>query len=355
MEADGAVLSRIRNATAALLPKELKVEVKPRSASGTPSFDIVVSTQAAEHRFVGGWAGEGWPVDVERLFHVAPELDAVYAKRLTQRARAWLTERHVGWIDEAGNASIILPSGLIVVREARDVATPPRVPDRWTKTMLGAAEAVLAGVPPTVEAVETATGMSRGAAANALARIERRGLLDRPGPKRGRGASRTVVDLNAFVDEYAAAAAGFRAKQEVILLHRLWADPLQTLANEIGPGLTAEGLSWAVTGATASTLLAPYLGDVTVVEMYVENSLFMARERLADLLRARVVDKGQRIEIRELPTPVSERGPVVAGVHVALPARVYADLMASGGRFAEAAHHLREVHGVGPGSEPSGS
>jgi len=38
--------------------------------------------------------------------------------------------------------------------------------------MLAAAEAVLAGVTPTVEAIETATGISRGASANALARME---------------------------------------------------------------------------------------------------------------------------------------------------------------------------------------
>ena len=41
----------------------------------------------------------------------------------------------------------------------------------------------------------------------------------------------------------------------------------------------------------------------------------------------------------------------VNGVQVALPARVYADLNAAGGRLAEAAHHFREVRGVGPGSK----
>jgi hypothetical protein len=135
----------------------------------------------------------------------------------------------------------------------------------------------------------------------------------------------------------------------VVRVHRLWANPLDVLDMEIGPGLTAMGVTWAVSGAAASTLLAPYLSDVTVVELYVDRSLLIARDRLASVLGGRVVEKGHRIE-RELPTSMSARGPKIGGVQVALPARVYADLIASGGRAAEAANHLREVRGVGPGS-----
>jgi hypothetical protein len=39
--------------------------------------------------------------------------------------------------------------------------------------------------------------------------------------------------------------------------------------------------------------------------------------------------------------------PVIDGVRCAPPARVYADLLAKGGRSAEAAQHLREVLDVG--------
>jgi len=71
---------------------------------------------------------------------------------------------------------------------------------------------------------------------------------------------------------------------------------------------------------------------------------------LADVLGGRVVDRGQLIEVRSLPTSMSAKGPVVSGIHLALPARVYADLKAVGGRSAEAAHHLRETVDVGPHS-----
>src|SRR5665213_700905 len=217
-------------------------------------------------------------------------------------------------------------------------------------TMLAAAEAVLAGVTPTVEAIESATGISRGASANALARMEKLGLLHRSQGARGSGSARSVVDDDSFIDGYVAAAAILRLQQRVIRIHRLWKDPLEAFEFEIGPALDRTSKSWAVTGAAASILLAPYLSDVTVVELYVDDDLFATPNRLADVLGGRVVDRGQLIEVRALPTSMSAEGPVVNGIHLALPARVYADLMAVGGRSAEAAHHLRETVGVGPHS-----
>jgi hypothetical protein len=350
MERRDGVRGRVRWATLAVLPEGLEVEVVPRSVTGVASFDITVQAGRAVHRFVAGWAGAGWPADVQTLVGVAPDVDVVFARNLSDGARSWLSERRIGWVDETGRASLLLGSGLVIVREPEATDQPRVVGDHWTHTMLAAVEAVLAGVPPTVEAVEAAAGMSRGASANALSRLENRGLLERPARKRGPNASRQVVDMEALIDQYAAVAVEFRNRQQVVRVHRLWTDPLDALDIEIGPALTATGVTWAVTGAAASTLLAPYLSDVTVVELYVDRSLLRTRDRLASILGGRVVERGQRIEVRELPTSMSATGPKIGGVQVALPARVYADLMASGGRAAEAAHHLREVRGVGPGS-----
>jgi hypothetical protein len=44
---------------------------------------------------------------------------------------------------------------------------------------------------------------------------------------------------------------------------------------------------------------------------------------------------------------MSAKGPIIDGVQVALPVRVYADLRAAGGRSAEAAQHLRETIDAG--------
>jgi len=216
--------------------------------------------------------------------------------------------------------------------------------------MLAASEAALAGVPPTVAAIETATGMSRGAAFNALARMEQLGLLARSEGKRGPKSARRIVNVDSLIDQYASAAEPFRIKQPVLLLHRLWNDPLAGFTKDIAPTLSREGVLWAVTGAAASTLLAPYLSDVTIVELYLDDDLFSDVARISRLLGGRAVDRGHRLEVRALPTSMSAAGPDVGGVRVALPARVYADLIAVGGRSGEAAHHLRETVNVGPSS-----
>jgi len=338
---------RIKDATLAVLPQGLGVDVRARTDSGPATFDIAVRAGTTDHRFAGGWAGSGWPNDVQTLIQAVPDIDVVYARRLSDGSRAWLEDRHLGWVDEARQSKVVLPSGLVVVRESRVEATAPSNSDRWTKTMLAAVEAIFAGVPPTVEAVEVAIGMSRGASANALARLERRGLLERPPTRRGPNASRRVVDPDALLDVYSGVASEFRSRQEVLRFHRLWADPLHVLGSEIGPGLAATGAKWAVTGAAASTLMAPYLSDLTVIDLYVDHSLLVSHDLLTSVLGGRMVDKGHRIEVRELPTPMSANGPEIDAVQVALPARVYADLVAAGGRAEEAAHHLREVRGVG--------
>jgi hypothetical protein len=316
-----------------------------------PLFEVRVQAGSGEHRFVAGWAGEGWPADVERLLALAPEMEVAFGKRFSRGAKERLVAQHRGWVDESGDANVNLETGLVILREARtqDVATES--PIRWTETMLAAAEAALAGVAPTVHAVEAATGMSRGAASNALSRMEKLNLLKRTRGTRGPGSARHVVDPDTFLDQYAEAAALLRRKKLVIRVHRLWKDPLQTFENEIAPTLERVSSAWAVTGTAASILLAPYLSDVTVVELYVDDDLFADRDQLTQALGGRAVDRGHLIEVRALPTPISATGPTIHGIHVALPARVYGDLMAVGGRSAEAAHHLRETVNVGPRSK----
>jgi hypothetical protein len=341
---------RVQHAIAAVLPSELRVSLEPVPQSTGGVFDVTVKAGSTAHRFVAGWAGKGWPVDVDGLLSRAPKLDVVVARRLSDGARAKLADRRIGWVDETGQANVVLRSGLVVVRETAGEDLAETVNDRWNQSMLTVAEAILSGVAPTVEAIEAASELSRGASANALKRFEDRGRIGRPGPKRGLRSGRQILDLDAFIDDYVIATADFRRKQRVRRLHRLMADPLYVLEDEMGPVLRSIGATWAVTGAAASILLAPYLSEVGVLELYVDADHFNGPD-LPRYLESREVAKGHVIELRELPTPMSVRGPEINGVQVALPARVYADLNAAGGRFAEAGQHLREVRGVGPGAK----
>jgi hypothetical protein len=270
-------------------------------------------------------------------------LEVVVATHLSDGARKWLRDAKLGWVDEAGHAEIITQSGLVISKEPTHPRTRQQQPLGWNRSTLTIAEAALSGTTPTVEAIERATGLSRNATASALSRLERLGFLDRRNAQRGPMSARQITDTNAFLDAYATAASERRATQPVVLIHRLWNDPLETLRDAIAPALNNEDARWAITGAAASALLAPYLSDVTTLELYVEQDFSADETRLASLLGGRVVEKGHRIEVRELPTAMSAKGPVIDGVQVALPVRVYADLTAAGGRLAEAGHHLRET------------
>lgn len=348
MRASRQLAARIRRLLMPALPHGLHVDVKPCLDDAGPAFDVMVTAGATEHRFSVGWAGEGWPSDVERLVYLVPGIDVVAAAQLSEGARRWLSREGLGWVDEAGHADISRKSGLVIFRQPSNVPSRRVPPMRWTRSTLAVAEAALSGATPTVNSIEQATGLSRHATAGALSRLEDLGFLERPRALRGPQSARRINNISTFLDAYAKAAAEQRQKQSPVLVHRLWnGDPLGALATGIGPALTRAGASWAVTGAAASVLLAPYLTDVTILELYIDSETMSDRTSLASLLEGQIVEKGHRIEVREIPTPMTVKGPVIDGMQAALPVRVYADLRAAGGRWAEAGQHLRETLDVG--------
>lgn len=338
--------TRIRDALRSVLPRGLRVEVEPLDES-VPTFTVRVRAGTVEHHFVVGWAPEGWPADMKRLLRLAPAVDVVAARAVSIGSRESLKEHGIGWIDETGGAHLTLPTGLVVVR---DTVIQPQRPARdtsWARSTVAVAEAILSGTDPRVDCVQHATGLSRGATAKALAQLERGGFLDRK-TARGPGSARHITDAAGLLDRYSTAVAALVDKTPVLKLHRLWDDPLGSLIHDIAPRLRSEQVAWAATGAAASMLLAPYLSNLTIIELYIDDFLIFDVERLAELLDGRTVERGHRIEIRALPNPITATaGSVIDGVRCAPPARVYADLRAKGSRSAEAAQHLREVLGVG--------
>ncbi|MHB8320042.1 MAG: type IV toxin-antitoxin system AbiEi family antitoxin [Acidimicrobiales bacterium] len=341
--------TRVRRILVAALPGALRVAVAPRRDGLGSSFDVAVEAGVAHHQFLAAWAGEGWPGDVEKLVHLVPGVEVVIAVNLSERARDLLAGRGVGWVDEAGHAEITRPSGLVISREPAQLAPRPvSPPPRWSRSTLAVAEAALSGTIPTVQNIETVTGLSRNATATALDKLERLGFLQRSQALRGPMSGRRVADTDAFLTAYVEAATEQRTKAPKLLVHRLWVgDAIETLRAEIAPALNTAESRWAVTGVAASILLAPYLSEVTTLDLYVDPELFANKARLASRLGGRIVERGHVAEVRPLPTPMVATGPIVDGIQVALPVRVYADLVSSGGRVAEAAQHLKEVRDVG--------
>ena len=206
----------------------------------------------------------------------------------------------------SGAANMSLRSGLVVVRDhgPRPLPATATNSNAWPRSVVAVAEAALAGVAPCVDTIEHATGLSRGATAKALAQLERLGLLHRD-TRRGPGSARQISNSDLLLDAYTAAVALLNAKAPVVFLHRLWDDPLTTLRTDVAPALRESGVGWAVTGGAASMLLAPYLSSISTIELYVATALFDDRGLLAETLGARVVERGQRIEVRELPNRIT--------------------------------------------------
>jgi hypothetical protein len=226
--------TRVRRILATALPGTLRVAVAPRRDGSASSFDVTVEAGVAHHRFLAGWAGEGWPGDVEELVRLVPGVEVAIAANLSDRARDWLAGRGVGWVDEAGHAEIIRPSGLVISREpARPAPRPASSSTRWSRSTLAVAEAALSGTIPTVENIEKVTGLSRNATATALHKLEGLGLLQRSQALRGPMSGRRVADTDVFLTAYVEAATEQRTKAPKLLVHRLWVgDAVETLRTE---------------------------------------------------------------------------------------------------------------------------
>lgn len=331
MEPRPRIAERIEQAIRAVLPAKTPVRAETR---GGELAGVDVGTA-----WIGAaWIGEGWLGDIRPLLADRREgVDVVVARRMSPGARAAAAATGLGWVDESGAAEIALP-GLLVSRSGRrdlKVDAPPR----WTPSVIGTAEALLLGTRATVAEVERATGLSAGAATKALKTLTALGLL-RAEAARGRGSAREVLDRKALLDAYATAATA--AARPLFLRVGVLGDLVDELTN-LGRRWDAHGMSWAATGAAAASVLAPYLGEVGGLDVFVDAPTPATLDAVADRSGLKPIDGG-RVVLRPFPTPVTQRlcAPV-SGLRVAPWPRVYADLRESGVRGEEAAEHLLEV------------
>ena len=219
--------ARIEAALDAVLPPTVEATARA-DPSGT--FSVSVSVGGINHRFTAGWLPRGGPADIVRFTAAYPEIQVAFAPSLSAAVRERLTQLGLGWVDEMGRASVVLSSGLLISREPRAIGNVESASSTWTRTTAEVAEALLIGTTATTEAVRTATGLSHGATVTALGRLEREGLVRRPGPSRGPRSGRQVVDRDLLLREFASAAARVAQKQPRLLLHRIWKDPIQALS-----------------------------------------------------------------------------------------------------------------------------
>lgn len=327
------VLQRMADALRAVLPSGTPVQV-------VQSSDGVALIEVGSAQVRSAWAGEGWLGDVRGLLERSQgEMDVVVARRMSPGARAAAAEARIGWVDELGAAELALP-GLIVSRSGRRESKADPIP-RWTPSVIGTAEALLLGTRPTVAEVKRVTGLSSGAATKALATLTQLGLLAADAP-RGRASAREIVDRRALLTAYADATVAVtrRLSRRVGVL----GDLLHELT-QLGSRWDAAGVTWAATGLAGAAALAPYLAEVSSLDVFIDAPTPAILDAVADRAGLRPIEGG-RLVLRPFPTPVTQRlSGLIGDLRVAPWPRVYADLRTSGVRGEEAAEHLFEVVG----------
>jgi hypothetical protein len=310
--------------------------------------DLVIRTR--DGREIGikvKWAGEGWPQDVRRavapLGERWPENAVLLARSLSPGAIEWLRERGINWADEAGQARIIGPGGLVVIRE------PAQLPDRqsgphsfsWSKSAVAIAEAILAREdrPLHVAELAEASDWSTAQAAKVLQAFDGQGWTAKHGAPRGVGAYRALVDADGLLAAWSAAVA--ESPPTTRIAHRATKDVMALLRDDLVPAL-GRMAGWAVSGWAGLELAAPFATATPSLHVYIADTDFAAP--LSDAIegaRLREVAEGGRITFWAADARIFTFSRRVEEVPIVSAPRLFADLSSFGGRGGDAADHVK--------------
>lgn len=323
------------------------VEAAP-SGSGA---DLVVRTRDGRAIAIEAkWAGEGWPQDVRRVGATVaeqwPENTVLLARRLSPGAIEWLRDRGANWADEAGQARIIGPGGLVVIRELAQLpggesASAPR-PFSWSKSAIGVAEAILARGDRPLRVAELAdeSDWSAAQAAKVLKAFDDQGWTGKQGTSRGPGAHRRLVDADGMLAAWSSAVAD--SSRATRIAHRATKDVMALLRNDLASALERRA-GWAVSGWAGLELVAPFATTTPSLHVYVVDTDFAGP--LSDAIAEaglREVDEGGRVTFWAADSRVLRLVQRTGDVPVVSAPRLFADLSSFGGRGGDAADHVKE-------------
>ena len=326
----------------------------PGAAISTGHRSSGAGPLAIEVRLAGGkplrlnvvWLPEGWPSDVKRVLAHPDESTrahlVVAAPSLSPGAIEVLRTHGANWIDERGNVRLVVPPGLALLKTA-----PPErrsAPSfAWSRSRVLIAEVLLnePTKPHELTVIASRTGVSTAQVSNVLRSFDKLAWTERHGPRRGLGVWRTLANPGSMLEAWSAHLEGARPARRSG--HKVFRDPMQFLESHLANALR-ERTNWAVSGWAGASLLAPLVTLIPVLHIYVAGDDF---ERVAEDIFAaagiRFVDSGANVEIWKAEGPIffhagtNTRFPVVSAP------RLYADLVALGGRGQDAAQHVRET------------
>lgn len=257
------------------------------------------------------------------------------AGETTAEAREILSGHGIAAVDAAGNAHIELP-GLMFHVEGRRRPAATRPPTRLRGKAGIVAQALLLQpeAPWRVQDLAKEARVSAGLAHRVLARLETEGVVQAEGlgPSRVRRVTNPTALLDLWAEE--------NVERPIRTLGYLLAQTPAQLINQLAGNLERSGIEYALTGAAAASLIAPFITAVPVVEVWVRATA--APEELYRGARADPVAEGQNIVFLQGKddAPLAFRRQANQ-LWIANPFRVYADLRHDPRRGREQADHLR--------------
>jgi hypothetical protein len=311
---------------------------------------IVVEVIDQRYEFNAIWVGHGWPSEVREALNRSEGASSAAvvhtARRFSPGAISILKSRNANYADASGQARIVVPPGLVIVREsARQVEPEAPQSVRWSRSSIQIAELVLHEGLTELHTGKLAhrTEWSAAQVSKVLKMFDELGWTEQRGGKAGRGAHRELVAPGPLLDSWSEHVSQERRHKE--LGHRTTKDLLRFAQMELADHLGRDREDWALTTWAGLELTAPFATMVPILHIYISKTRFdMEVDELMRTSGIRKVDEGARIEFWEADFPlIVQSGQPPAGVPVASTPRLYADLLALGGRAADAAQHLRET------------
>jgi hypothetical protein len=264
------------------------------------------------------------------------------AEETTADARRILVFHGIGIVDGLGNADLRLPGLLVHIEghpERKHLKMPTKAaPKARLSGKTGVAAQALLLEPERgwkVHELATRADVSSGLAHRVLARLENEGLVRAEGS--GPGKVRVLTDPGGLLDLLAEETADRSLRTPAFRL----AQSPKALIRGVANALEAKDVDYALTGAGAASLAAPFVSAVPIVEVWV-SAYFMV-DHVLDEFGMEKADTGQNVELLQ----GNDDGPLMfrqrtRWAWVANPFRLYIDLLRDPRRGREQAEVLRE-------------
>lgn len=315
------------------------VSVVPQRRAGDRRPDAILHFAGRQARVAVEFkaranAATAWQLVASAAAHPRPRL-LLIADRTTTEARAILEDHGIGVIDGLGNAHVELP-GLLLHREGRRRPRADHSPARLRGKAGVAAQALL--LQPArawrVQDLAEEAAVSTGLAHRVLARLEAEGIVAKEGA--GPARVRRVVNRAALLDLWAEE----NVDEPMRTVGYLLAQTPRQLIEAVGANLERSRIDYALTGAAAASLVAPFVTAVPVAEVWV--AAVAAAEDLYEAARADPVTEGPNVVFLQAKddTPLAFREKA-RRLWVTNRFRLYADLRRDPRRGREQAEHFR--------------